>query len=489
MAKMLLDNNENNIELEKKKIQSRLERNHINKKRTKHKLLIISPCIILLSMYLAGVVYFSDHLFFRTSINNINVSAMTIEEAFKTIEFMAGTYKINIYGRNNLEDNISGDEINFKVNDDAYKNIQRIKDNQNSFLWIKGIFKNTSYEEKNIFTIDDNNLEYKINNLEIINKSNNEEPKEPGFQYSSGQFHIVSEIQGDTLIPENLYENIRNAILFGRINYNISDTNSYKRPKFTKDSSEVREAEKIINKYKDVNLTYVFDDGSREVINGERLIDWLEFNENFQIHASEEKIYDFINNLNEKYKAPGAERPFKTSDGRDIIVGGGDYGSIIDVEAERQAILNILNMKGNEEREPIYSKRSYYTGLKDIGNTYVEVDLGNQHLWFYKNGSLIIDGDIVSGNMLNGNGTPGGIYSLKSKELNAVLIGENYRTPVSFWMPFNEGIGIHDATWRYAFGGNIYYGGGSHGCVNAPYTLAETIFNNIEEGTPIVCYY
>ena len=56
-------------------------------------------------------------------------------------------------------------------------------------------------------------------------------------------------------------------------------------------------------------------------------------------------------------------------------------------------------------------------------------------------------------------------------------------------MPFNGGIGIHDATWRSSFGGNIYVAGGSHGCVNAPYSLANTIFNNIDSGTPVVCYY
>lgn len=56
-------------------------------------------------------------------------------------------------------------------------------------------------------------------------------------------------------------------------------------------------------------------------------------------------------------------------------------------------------------------------------------------------------------------------------------------------MPFNGGIGIHDAIWRSQFGGNIYKTNGSHGCVNAPPYLAQKIFENIEPGTPIVCYY
>ena len=56
-------------------------------------------------------------------------------------------------------------------------------------------------------------------------------------------------------------------------------------------------------------------------------------------------------------------------------------------------------------------------------------------------------------------------------------------------MPFNGGIGIHDASWRYTFGGSIYVSNGSHGCINAPHSLANAIYNNIESGTPIICYY
>ncbi len=114
--------------------------------------------------------------------------------------------------------------------------------------------------------------------------------------------------------------------------------------------------------------------------------------------------------------------------------------------------------------------------------------MGKQHLSFYKNGSLIVQGDVVTGNVSTKNPTPEGIYRLKYKERNATLKGEGYSAPVDFWMPFNGGIGIHNASWRNEFGGNIYMANGSHGCINAPYDLAKVIFNNIDEGTPVICY-
>lgn len=96
--------------------------------------------------------------------------------------------------------------------------------------------------------------------------------------------------------------------------------------------------------------------------------------------------------------------------------------------------------------------------------------------------------DIVSGNPYAGNATPTGVYRLKYKERNSILVGEDYRTPVSYWMPFNGGVGMHDANWRGSFGGSIYQGGGSHGCINLPPSIAGKIYSNIEAGNVVIVY-
>ena len=73
---------------------------------------------------------------------------------------------------------------------------------------------------------------------------------------------------------------------------------------------------------------------------------------------------------------------------------------------------------------------------------------------------------------------------MKSKE----IVGEDYETPVSYWMPFNKNVGLHDAIWRNKFGSNFYKAGGSHGCINLPFYVAEKIYNMVEKGTPVICY-
>ena len=73
--------------------------------------------------------------------------------------------------------------------------------------------------------------------------------------------------------------------------------------------------------------------------------------------------------------------------------------------------------------------------------------------------------------------------------MNVTLKGADYESPVTYWMPFNGGIGLHDATWRSRFGGSIYYYSGSHGCVNLPYSAAADIYSIVEAGMPVVCYW
>ena len=67
--------------------------------------------------------------------------------------------------------------------------------------------------------------------------------------------------------------------------------------------------------------------------------------------------------------------------------------------------------------------------------------------------------------------------------------GDNYESHVKFWMPFNMGEGLHDATWRAKFGGTIYKTSGSHGCVNLPLKKAEEIFGIVEAGWPVFVFY
>ena len=138
---------------------------------------------------------------------------------------------------------------------------------------------------------------------------------------------------------------------------------------------------------------------------------------------------------------------------------------------------------------PAYTKSSPIRGKDDIGNTYVEVDMGNQKMYFYKDGVLKLETDVVTGNLRLKHDTPEGVNYVYDKQKNRILRGPGYASPVDFWMAVNGGIGIHDASWRSKFGGEIYKTDGSHGCINTPIEKMTELYDMVTLGTPVIMYY
>ena len=124
----------------------------------------------------------------------------------------------------------------------------------------------------------------------------------------------------------------------------------------------------------------------------------------------------------------------------------------------------------------------------DYGDSYVEINLTAQHLFLYKDGQLVIDSDFVSGNASKENGSPTGAYGITYTQKDATLRGDDYETPVAYWMPFAGNVGMHDASWRSKFGGSIYKYGGSHGCINLPVNVAKVIYENVGKNYPVLVY-
>ena len=137
---------------------------------------------------------------------------------------------------------------------------------------------------------------------------------------------------------------------------------------------------------------------------------------------------------------------------------------------------------------PKYTHEATFRGLNDIGDTYIEVDLSDQYMYYYKNGELILETDIVSGDIPKGWTTPRGVFAINGKYTDTYLYGRDYIDFVSYWMPYFRGYGLHDSDWRDEWGGDIYTYDGSHGCINMCKDSARTVYENIEIGTPVVVY-
>lgn len=446
-------------------------------------LVFISPLIVI---YLSISLYFTNHFYYNSVINNIDISGDTIKEANNKISSEIEAYKLELHGRENLNDEIKGEDIQLNYNPN--EELEKLRKSQNPFTWFLGLLNKNTNTTMEIISYNEDLLNKYIDNLTYFNPENIIEPKSATFECKNNKYNIVNEVVGTKINKEVLKKKIIESIRNGETILDLEESGCYENPKYTKDSPEIIATRDKLNSMIDFTVTYNIGN-KQEVVDGDIVSDWINIGDELEIHIDEVKVKEYVYRLASKYNTFGGNRDFITTDGYKIKVNGGNYGWVINQPEEVKELINNLKENKSIEREPIYSQTAVSREENDIGNTYVEIDMTKQHLWFYKEGQLITEGDIVTGNASNNWSTPIGTYRLNYKERNATLIGEDYSSPVNFWLPFNNNIGIHDATWRNEFGGEIYLTNGSHGCVNAPYEVAEAIFNNIESGTPIICYY
>lgn len=441
----------------------------------------------LAAIYLGISFYSVNHFNLGTTINDINVGGKTVEEAEKQLSSQMETYALELVERGDTKEQIKGSDIGLKYDSDK---IKELKDKQNAFAWITTFFKkNNSDETSQIIKYDEELLNQTLNKLSCVNNKNVTNPKNASFEYNNGNFVIKDEVLGNKINKDALHDNVVDAVLSGKTSINLDTNNSYENPKYTSKSQEAQNVKDTLNKYSTLKITYD-SHGKKEVLDGSTIHNWLSVNENMEVTFDEAKVKTYVNKIASIFNTFGNTRDFVTSTKKTIQVSGGNYGWIVNKSKEVKDLIEAVKGGQDITKEPAYTQSAATKDSNDIGTTYVEVNMTKQHVWFYKNGSLVIDGDVVTGNVSNNTGTPAGTYVLNYKEKNATLKGEDYSSAVEYWMPFNGNIGLHDASWRNGeFGKQIYLTNGSHGCVNCPYELARTIFANIEAGTPIVCYY
>ena len=444
----------------------------------------------IISLALTGVIYllislyFASHYFFNTEINGVNVSLKAHEDVNNEIKSYIKDYKLKLIERDGETEEILGQDIGLQYNEK--NSIPKINKIQSSYKWISSLLKEQDYYEEDLFLYNKDELENKINELNCLNKEIIE-PQNVIFVYSNGSYEVVKEVDGNKIYTDNLKESINMGISKGKTNLNLDENSCYENPKYTIDSNKTMETKNLLNKYVGTKINYTFGNNN-EILDGDIINQWLSVDDNLEVVINKKAVNSYLNELSKKYDTVGIPREFKASTNKIVEVKGGFYGWKINCVSETKALLE--NIEGGEvlQKEPIYTQKALYRDEDDIGNTYIEINITRQHLWFYKNGKLITQGDVVTGNPSVGNSTKLGVYMINYKEKGSTLNGPGYESQVSYWMPFNGNIGIHDASWRYSFGGNIYKNNGSHGCINAPLYLAKKIFDNIEPGTPVICY-
>lgn len=243
--------------------------------------------------------------------------------------------------------------------------------------------------------------------------------------------------------------------------------------------------------YSGLRLTLQFDTQT-ETITAKDLSAHISENADHEFVLDPAYLDDFVARLAEEYDTPGDPVQFCTDSGEEITVHMGDTGQKLDRKETKAMLEKYLGTNQSLFLTPVWEKKAATAKASERGdfeNGYVEIDLKNQKVYLYKNGRKLLESDCVSGNSGEPHcETPEGVYYVYYKASPDTLDGPGYSEEVSYWMAFYGNYGLHDATWRDEFGGEIYKGDGSHGCVNLPLEAAKLIYNTVTIGYPVVLY-
>lgn len=454
---------------------------------------VIAACALAAVILAGGGIYagmaqkYKRVFFPNTRINGLDASGRTVAEVKEMISGGINHYVLTIEEREGKKEQITGEEIGLQSKFDG--TLEQIVTTQNPYAWLSYQLNPAEYTISTMIEYDEEALTQAAQGLECMDPALIKEPENAYVSdYIPGQgYSIIPETEGTVVLEDVLKSSLADAIINLKDTLSLEEAGAYKEPEIKQDDASLKERVDTMNRFVSTTITYKFGDKT-EVLNGDRTHEWLITDEAGNITVDSAQAAAYVAELAAAYNTSNKAKNFKTSYDQTIQVKGGTYGWKINQSEETAELVNLLQSGQSQEREPVYSQKAASRGENDYGNTYVEINLTAQHLYFYKDGNLVVDSDFVSGNLSRGWGTPAGTYPLNYKQRNAVLKGENYRTPVDYWMPFNGGIGMHDATWRGTFGGTIYKTNGSHGCINLPHSVAKKIYENISSGIPVICY-
>ena len=455
--------------------------------------------LVLLIVYLAGMLYYNDKFLNGTMVNGSDVGGMTLQKANDQLSKKVNGQSLKLIFNDGQSEVLQSAQLGVSYNKD--NSLNQLMKNQNKWAWFIGFFKNEKNTLTDLIQISDENLTNGIASMEHAKEENQIAPTDAYIQYKDGSFSIIEETLGSKFNIEELVKNIKVALSEGKQQLDVTKANGYVKPQVYKDDQDLNNQLKAANEYCLSAITYTTPKGKEIALDGSTLITWLSKQDDGSYTKDEsvfkEKLTAFVKELASQYNSIGITRTFTGKDGQSHTVSGGTYGFRVSTDSEVSALLKMINEnKSENNRIPEHTGQLPSGENGGLGTTYLEINITKQHLWFVKDGSVVLESDFVSGKESDPTRlTPSGTYYIYNKERNRVLRGTKqpngkyeYESPVSYWMPFNKGIGLHDASWRSTFGRDIYINSGSHGCINLPTGFAGSLYSQIYVNLPVVVY-
>lgn len=457
----------------------------------------VAVMLLLVTGYLVVARYYQQRFLPGTLINGIQCGKLLPVSAVALLERDREQYSLEIFGRNDngeeiLLGTLTADQVGMEYTN-TVGTLQEVLSNQNPYLWPKAYLSDSEKTEfVKEFQLDLTKLRESLFALEAFQQADENLPRDAfisGYNADTKRYEIQEEHLGTAFDTEKAYQYIVKQLEKGNTSISLNQTVCYRNPNVKSNDRRLTKITDMLNRWLSARITYDWH-GNTVVIDADLIHDWVSIREGKPV-LDEAAVLDFLESTAKQWNTYGTTRSFETRLGVTLSLKAKKYGWRTDTAAEFPLLLEAIYGGEQMEKEPVYEIEGYHKGSDDIGPSYVEADLSNQHLYLIQDGELVLETDFVSGNMSATPDciTPEGIFALTYKKTPAVLRGADYATPVTYWMPFYRNYGMHDATWRKNFGGDIYLTNGSHGCINLPKKAARKVFEAVEKGFPVITYY
>ena len=474
-----------------------------SKKRAREVLklrLIIAGCAVaaLLIIYAVIASGYRHKFLPNTHVNGFEVGSMSVADVEDILKKSVEKYRLELAFRGGQSELITSSDIGLTYV--SSNEVEKLMENQKRLSWIASFFgKKSYYNVKTSFHYDSAVMRRYLESLPEFSESYITSPRNADVVLDSDNtFRVSTEFQGNKPNEDVIFNAVDAAVNSSAARLSLTAVEgAYETPSVTSDDKDLADRAAWLNKYLDTDLTVRMRDGSAVKIDRNLLASWATKDSDGLYTLDDDTVYMNIYRIVEdaaaKYDETYDYIDFKTTNlGVVSLKCSTPYGYKINVDSQTEKIFSKVYAHETGEYEIENSVRA--TAEDKIGDTYIEVDITNQHVYYYMDGKLFTDTDCVSGLESDyDRRTPSGCFAIFNLETNQTLGSltsiyeeQRYESHVDYWMPFYESYGMHDASWRENFGGEIYKEYGSHGCVNLPPEAAKKIFENLDVWTPVL---
>lgn len=457
--------------------------------------IVVGICV---GVFVANANNYEDKFLPHTSIQSVDVSGMTAQEAYEVVsgEFSSADTVLKEEGRPDVT--INGEDIDLSGN---FSDIEEILASQDKWDWLS-----RSFADENNYSIgiqyDEQKVIDLVSSLDAVSGADRKDPVNASVEYNeeSGQFEAVGSSYGNKVDEGGLYTEISKSISNGGGTIDLAQL--YTAPQIGDDAPEIVEAIEVGNKAINKKISYNIDMiDNAETLTKEQLVSFVKMGEDLVLDTDDDAIAAWLREMGQKYDTAGQAKSYTTAYGKQVALAGGTYGWITDEAAMLPIVKeNILSADDEIDQDFVYQQEAAGpAGSGEWGSTYLDIDITEQKVRVIQDGEITHDFVCITGKPDGKHDSTEGEHKVVRIEKDFVMTGAlnangvpEYRTPCDYFVAWHSnGCALHDAPWQSwnTWTPSRYKTGyGSHGCANMRPQDAAVIYDIAYMGMPVLVH-